>query len=120
MNEFNFVQLKDQERMIFKTQNSIYELKLMQNKRALIVGGNLPNQSLRFSEPTNINLLGAVNFDGYILNQNCIISGMRFGFAIEETQQIIFTSEVEQLEIYSENINWKYVNEWKKAESIVE
>lgn len=96
---FDFGKLPPRTKIILKTKNSSYELELIENQKAMIVGGRLPNQSLRFSIPTLISPVGSTKTGSLIGKENWIGIGMNFEFIVDQTQQLIITSEIHDAEI---------------------
>lgn len=96
---FNFKDLPVKTKLKIQTKNSSYELVLLENKKALIVGGNLPNQGFRFSKPTIISLIGSAKNNSYLPIEDWIFCGMRLEFTIDKTNELILTSEIIKFEI---------------------
>jgi|688.fasta_scaffold08330_24 hypothetical protein len=99
--------------IILKTKNSDYEIELLENKKGLISGGNRSNNKPRFPDPTIICPLGSVIENAIVPKENWIGCGMRFEFVIEETQQVVITSEIINAEIRAKDKSWIYSMDWE-------
>jgi hypothetical protein len=100
---FYFQNLPPKTKIILKTKNSNYEIELLEDKKALICGGNISDKNIRFPKPTIVSLVGSVISNSIIPEENWIGLGMRFEFVVEETQQFIITSEILNAEIVEKN-----------------
>jgi hypothetical protein len=110
---FDFQQFPSHTHIILKTKNSNYDLELVEKKKALILGGNMASQFLRFPNPTLVSLVGSAAKNSLIPRENWIGFGMRFEFVVDETQQVIITSEVVNAEIHAQDNSWFYSMDWQ-------
>jgi len=112
---FDFLKLPPQTLIVLKTRNSSYELEPIANRKAVILGGKMPDQSLRFPVPTIVSPLGSAVNNGMVPKENWIGFGMHFEFVVDETQQFIVTSQIQDAEIHAKDKSWSYLMDWSKT-----
>lgn len=112
---FDFLKLPPQTLIVLKTRNSSYEFEPIANRKAVILGGKMPDQSLRFPVPTIVSPLGSAVNNGMVPKENWIGFGMHFEFVVDETQQFIVTSQIQDAEIHAKDKSWSYLMDWSKT-----
>jgi hypothetical protein len=109
---FKISDLPPHTKVHLKTKHSFYDIEVLSNNEALIFGGLLPDQSLRFSSPTRICVQGST-WGGSMLKLGWIGEWMRLEFFEIETRSSISTSAVLSAVFEAPDGSWEYSTSWE-------
>ena len=109
---FDYQKLPLHTRVIFKTKNSVYQLELLENKKALMMGGTIVDKAFRFPTPVMVSPIGSAVGNAIIPKVDWIGYGMRFEFVVDETQKFYITTEIIDAEIHACDNSWHHFMHW--------
>ena len=111
---FDYQKLPIHTRVIFKTKNSVYQLELLENKKALIMGGTLTDNVFRFPVPVMVSPIGSAIGNAIIPKLDWLGYGLHFEFVVDATQRFYKTTEIKDAEIHSCDNSWHHFMHWEK------
>jgi len=99
--------------LLVETNNSYYEIEIVEGSDIKIQGGILKNGDARFETPQPAQLNGStwggsmlkMDWIGYLMNMEVVINN-----------KILLTSNVKNVEITSPDENWSYSLDWNKGD----
>lgn len=101
----NVTALKSGTKLIVETQNSFYEMEVLEGKEVMIYGGTKRDGTVRFPKPVKAIVRGS-NFGGSVLKVDWIGVDMCVELSIGSNS--LTTSAVERITIESPDGKWSY------------
>lgn len=109
---FGICQLQPHTKILIETRHSFYDIEYLKDREAIIFGGRMWGDGMRFSEKTRILICGST-WGGSMIKLNWIGHNMRLEFQVIETGGIVVTSPIINAIIESPDGSWQYSLDWK-------
>ena len=113
---FGISQLQPHTKILIETRHSFYDIEYLKNREALIFGGRMWGDGLRFVEPTRI-LINGSTWGGSMIKSDWIGQNMRLEFQVIETGGLVSTSSIINAIIESPDGGWQYSLDWKISQT---